>query len=653
MKPSQKRGGAKPPATKSRKRRFRVLTQEQSDRAFDRGYELVKQRRVAARLKGAAKREEERQERIRRLSEMTEIERERFLKEEKAEYERMLAEAVEACFQSLVTGDRSKATAAQRRLLNFHDYREWATENGCWPPKSTARKIEELKEKLGFDPFVGSNHFLLRRFDCSVPRHPSAGPAKDNRRIYRRKWEALLQAHIELRTDCVDVVRIDIDRDFGSVETLIEALKSCNLPCMPHVAVWKVKDGEACRPHLLFFLPEGWGVWYDARQRRMLAATAAGITERLQAIGADPGGMANLHDTKNPKSPDCDFRILNDTHLPKLKEYLAHLRMSVEPVVLAKRMALMQLRAADFDNDQSNDLWTWAQQATWDTGKLIDMRGLSGLSSVPTPDEQVYFKYKIIDHLTPEAEKIYDLTRAATKRAVLKVLEQTAWYVATHIRKGEPGVRRGRRIGAASHLVEQRLSEGTERTKAEAITAAQSAGGAFSSMNRRARSLDEISKAVVAIMVTGGRVTQAAIVRATGKSERTVRTYWPAALSAARSMVSAGFVAAQEELAPEPAKQSQRRGQSGRKPEIPAQTAKPTPPTITGGWSYLAARAKPSPVIIGQLRRQPGDNVIAFLRRGNIVRYGGDNRATQALKAWLGGGVRKTSTPVAKPGQPQ
>jgi hypothetical protein len=296
------------------------MTQEERNREFDRGYELVNQRRVAARRKGAAKREEDRQERIRRLSEMTEIERERFLEEEKAEYERMLADAVDACFQSLVTGDKSKATAAQRRLLNFHDYRAWATENGCWPPKSTARKIEELKDKLGFDPFVGSNHFLLRRFDCSVPRHPLAGPAKDNRRIYRRKWEALLQPHIELRTDCIDCFRIDIDKDFGSVEALIEALRSCDLPCMPHIAVWKTADGEACRPHLLFFLPEGWGVWYDAQQRRMLTATVAGLTERLQAIGADPGGVANPHDTKNPKSPDCDLPVRMAPKLLQLRD---------------------------------------------------------------------------------------------------------------------------------------------------------------------------------------------------------------------------------------------------------------------------------------------------------------------------------------------
>jgi hypothetical protein len=309
-----------------------------------------------------------------------------------------------------------------------------------------------------------------------------------------------------------------------------------------------------------------------AYRLRLLTATVAGLTERLQAIGADPGGVANPYDTKNPKSPDCDFRILNETHMPRLNQYLARLRMSVEPIVIAKRMALMQLRVADFDDDQSNDLWTWAKQATWETGKLIDANGGSALSSFPTPDQMVDFKYQIIEQLTPEAEKIYDMQRPATKRAVVKIFEQTAWFVATHIRKGEPGVRRGRRIGAASHVVEQRLSDGTESTNAEAITAAQSAGGAFSSMNQRARSLDEITKAVAAIMVTGGRVTQAAIVRATGKSERTVRAYWPAPLSGPASW------AGEEELAPEPAKQSQRRRKSGRTQEIPAQTAKLTPP---------------------------------------------------------------------------
>lgn len=624
---------------------------------FDAGYVAVRDERSKRRTDAAEERQAERDEHTERLNAMSPREREAYNAEkadEKIEREAALHVAYEQVAYSMVVGDPSLASKEQRRLINNHERVQHLKSRGEWPPKTLAQRVGEgyhwegglvggkyQQPEFTTHEFKTEDHWLLRRFNASMPRPTTnpmkqpcaAGMTKSFRQVFKRKWDAAQRPYVMLRTDCADWFRVELDRSFGCARAIRRALKKCGLPPeqWPQIVVWiwDEREGGILRPHLLWCLPEGHGVWGNLQQRRMLATVAAGITAKLQPMGADAGGLANTLDTKSPLSPHCDYIILNDKVLPTLSQHLKMLNATVDPKEIARKMALLELQAALLSDDQSNRLFSWARNGAWAIGKTLHANGTSGLSPEPTVLERIAFRETLIDLLMKQADATFDMNRRGARRAIEKVVAQCCWYTAENFLKGTSD--RGRRRGAAEHLVDARLADGTVRTAKEAISAAQAEGGRYGAGVQRAASLKAIKNALIAAMEAGGKITQKIIALACGRSLRTVKEYWKVAISLAQNAVAAD----QNAIAPEGASQTLEKGVPPTSCPYASRNKEPVePPTITGGWSHPVERLEKS----SDRPAQPsasGENLTNFLRAGVLVVHRTPSDRLERLTAYL------------------
>jgi hypothetical protein len=622
-----------------------------SQATFDAAYVAVRDQRSTKRTDAANERQKERDEHSDMLDAMSPREREIYDAEKadaKIEREAALHVAYEQVAHSMLVGDPSLASKQQRSLINNHERVERLKSRGEWPPKTLAQRVSEgyrfegglvggkyRQPEFVCHRFASEEHWLLKRFIASMPkpttdpmRQPcAAGMTKSNRQVFKRKWDAAQRPYVMLRTDCADWFRVEVDASFGSARGIRCAFKKCGLPQeqWPQIIVWiwDEREGGILRPHLLWCLPEGSGVWGNLQQRRMLATVAASITAKLQPMGADAGGLANIHDTKSPLSPHCDFIVMNDRHLLTLSHHLKLLNATVEPKEIARKMALIELQAALLSDDQSNRLFSWARNGAWAIGKTLHANGTSGLSDEPTVLERIKFREMLIERLMKQAEDTYDMTRRGARRAIAKIVAQCCWYTAENFLRGTSD--RGRRRGAAEHLVEARLADGTIRTAKEAVSAAQAEGGRYGAGVQRAASLKAIKNALIAAMRAGGKVTQNIIAIACGRSLRTVKEYWKVAFSLAQNAVAT----AQNTLASGGARQTLEKGVPLTSCPMDGQNSDPVePPTLTGGWSAPVDRlektfdrpAQPS---------EAGSNLVQFLCGGVLAVYGSGRRLEQ------------------------
>ncbi|MGY0572804.1 hypothetical protein ACTGJ9_018415 [Bradyrhizobium sp. RDM12] len=128
------------------------------------------------------------------------------------------------------------------------------------------------------------------------------GDNNDRRHVHQAKWVSLDQIHGNTRTDCREIIRVDKDYVFESWDECNAYLNT--LKVRPQKVNY-VRDDEfperVTKPHWMYFLPAGSGVWYDEPTgMAMLEAVAAALT--IDA-GGDIGGLANIGDCKQPTSP--------------------------------------------------------------------------------------------------------------------------------------------------------------------------------------------------------------------------------------------------------------------------------------------------------------------------------------------------------------
>lgn len=199
-----------------------------------------------------------------------------------------------------------------------------------------------------------------------------SGPAKDDRRHYNSKQAALELPHIAATSIMKDMMRVELDQSFSSYEELIGKLlikvEEGVIPCLPHVIDWIPDDrypaGTVRNPHLIWILPDGKAVYGKfSKQQWLFDKVVAGLTYALRDLGADPGGLANVSDFKNPISEHCDYRDSNTTHYPDLSEMAECLDLSYDRATAARAMSLEALGAAGLTEENSQRFWSWATKA--------------------------------------------------------------------------------------------------------------------------------------------------------------------------------------------------------------------------------------------------------------------------------------------------
>jgi hypothetical protein len=203
-------------------------------------------------------------------------------------------------------------------------------------------------------------------------RNATGGMTKD--KVSRGTYKVLASdwRYIALGKSFKGAIRIDIDGCFQSIEHLRFELQQIGLPFMPHLVVGDVDSrGMIIRPHLWILLPYKKAVWTDPADKRcrrqpwnLLRGVAAGITDMLLPIGADPGGLSNLFHGKNPLSPHWTLWELNTSEYPTLSEWIEMLPFSAPASVLARKAAAI---TSGLGLAKSNQVYERLRKDAWTT----------------------------------------------------------------------------------------------------------------------------------------------------------------------------------------------------------------------------------------------------------------------------------------------
>ncbi|GGE16684.1 hypothetical protein GCM10011390_39700 [Aureimonas endophytica] len=318
------------------------------------------------------------------------------------------------------------------------------------------------------------------------------------------------------------VLRIDLDRIFESWGDLYLAVEELALPCLPSVVVGREDDkGRVRRPHVLFFLPYGAGVWFsdDPRCRRdimdLWRGVLAGITRAFLPLGADPGGLSNPTKIKNPLSPFWDIRVWNETVFPTLGEWAEWVDTSRRRRDLAKEAAA---GLSGMTKKASNALFTDIQALAFEALRTWHRAG-----------DADYVRAILMKDRDAIAERLFRefvggaSASAGNPKQAQAILYRVTTYAADHWDPSKCSLRAARDVGACAEAVAQ--LNGT--------SARQAVGARHTHATRRSRSADAIREAIDAARAAGEPVTVSGIARCVGKDRKTVRANWPSGEPAA------------------------------------------------------------------------------------------------------------------------
>lgn len=384
-----------------------------------------------------------------------------------------------------------------------------------------------------------------------------AGLNNDKRMVHMYKRDALDEIHGNTRTDCRELIRLDKDWIFESWEDC--RLYLLTLRVQPQQVVW-VRDDEfperVTKPHLLYWLPDGAGVWYNnSVQKAMLDAVAVALT---RDAGGDIGGLANIGDCKLPTSPHTDYVDWNAEHLPTLSELCeildVDLKMGLERGMRA--LSVEQMVAAGIDEQQSGIHYSLFLKRAWEicdhwqgrrllrVGADLDRRTLA-TELFDALLEDMY----IVPLLADLDEKQREAAETAIGTAAKKVAEGLG-------RAGVAGLR-GYDIGAAETEVAQAVADALENAAPDLtaeeldelkLKAALRTGGTYAKRVQVARNVRRVADAMAAISFTGAVPTQAAVREITDMDPRTVKKHWdPAVTLLAASRIVAAVIAPTED----------------------------------------------------------------------------------------------------------
>lgn len=388
------------------------------------------------------------------------------------------------------------------------------------------------------DPFVATGlksdeHWLLKRFPAAGAR-ASSGDFRAGRHKYSchpiwRKLVGLDEPYMFFGERCRDMWRVDIDRTFADVDDLRRWLRDLHasgaLPFLPHVATWIRDDrrpGKVINPHLYFLLPEGSAVWNNTAHHRLLNQVIAALTE---ALGGDPGGLANPFHGKNPLSVHCDYEIVNDSDFPTLSEYASGLRLTHDTIRMARKLAREQMQSAGFDAAESNTYFSRVSAIANDAAKALYRAGfrIGDAAAFETSIEAVTVQ-SLADEISAPT--------ASQREAVEKLARSCARWAAANFNPAKLD-KPGRDVGAAAHLMNPDDDATTRRAK----------GGAYAAGRRAERNGAVITSTIrKALRAGGAEPTFRQIADATGYALNTVKKHWISAYTRAVASLSVQMI---------------------------------------------------------------------------------------------------------------
>ena len=410
-----------------------------------------------------------------------------------------------------VFSDRRKA----RQALVAADVKLRLDRGFEWRGGAVAGNGDYIRAPFRYEGLLSDEHPILHHFVSKLPRARRLRVADDKAETYglESKVLGLDSAYVEGNKSMVGILRIELDTDIGLPE-IREACDRLEVPRPNIVVGWQDSEGRYRHPHLLWLLHDSVPVVGPlcGRFLALYRGVCRGMTKALLSIGADVGGLSNLHRHKNPLSPLWDRAVLVEQPYD-----LGDLKLSVDITV---RMKVLHALSEE-------------------------MRG----EAVPAPvadhpvPEVAAQSNKLFAHLTGWARtQVVALRAAGGERAEFDILVADEAY-----RFGAALAGDAARSEAVALRTARTVSEWTwnvyrapERKRApmsgKALADAKAQGGRVVAERRRARSEDVIVAAAVRLAETGEVPTQAEVLAAVAEAgirgEKTIRRHWPAVLEA-------------------------------------------------------------------------------------------------------------------------
>ncbi|WP_156526822.1 hypothetical protein [Bradyrhizobium sp.] len=365
------------------------------------------------------------------------------------------------------------------------------------------------------------------------------GDNNDRRHVHLKKWASLDQIHGNTRTDCREIIRGDKDRIFESVQEFHDYLNSLLVPPQQYTYVWDDRYPErVTRPHLLWWLPAGKGVWYDdPTSMSMFEGAAAALT--IMA-GCDIGGLANVGDVKQPTSPRVVARDWQTEKLPTLSELCRILNVDLKQnlVVTMRQQSVAQMVAAGVSESQSGAFYSMAGKRGFELCLLWE--GIGELRVGAQLDRRVLGE-QIADRLLQDRIMLDELSklRASARDAAENSIRVAAKKVAESFGKGRRASSRGYDLRAAEAEVAEKVATavqsapadlGSAELKKKLISAAQSAGQVYCNRTQVQRSVRRIADAILEISKCAVP-DEKSVCELIGMDPRTIRKHWDAAVA--------------------------------------------------------------------------------------------------------------------------
>jgi hypothetical protein len=366
-----------------------------------------------------------------------------------------------------------------------------------------------------------------------------SGPNNDRRVVHMKKRVALDQVHGNLRTDCREVIRVDIDEIFESWAEFEDYLRT--LLVQPQQIVY-VRDDRyperVTKPHLLYILPEKKGVWYNnPLGMAMFNGAAAALTVMA---GGDIGGLANVGDIKLPTSPHNVAIDWSTEHLPDLSELCRVLDVDLKNGIdrVMRNQSVAQMFEAGIDKEQSGAIYTLGLNRGWEIGFIWEAKGElrinSGLDRRKLGEElhQAFLEDAFILKLL---NKLDGKKRSAAEKSLLTAARK----VAERFGRGPEAGSRGYDLGAAEIQVTKAVAKIQEKApdmsdidrKAAEVRAAQQAGQTYAKKVQVDRTRRRIADAMSAIAADGTDPTVDLVTGFTGMDARTIGRHWDPAVA--------------------------------------------------------------------------------------------------------------------------
>lgn len=341
--------------------------------------------------------------------------------------------------------------------------------------------------------------------------------------VFTEKLFGLDMPYIEGNREFLTFMRIDTDLEWPSVAAARYAFEQLvidgKIACAPHFLVGLVtRDGRFIRPHAIWCLPYGEGVWNNPKGKNwskkpldLFRDTYYGMVEAMIDVGADPEAPWATQQVKNPLCPEWHTECVQDNAFPDLKVLSESVNLNASRDKVTRKAAAFQ---AEHSITASNQLFNTYRRAALHCMQVWHFSGDPAYAAAMKTAGRGAVVDKVFEHLqTIDVSGMVSKTWKPKHLAAL--MDKVASYAADN---WDPTKAKAKRKNAGTLMGEINASA--------SLSERQALGGRYAATQKADHALRLILEALRAMQGDGEAITKKAVARRSGCALMTVRRRW-------------------------------------------------------------------------------------------------------------------------------